>query len=77
MTPDFMETNLTKLGLQHEYNFTTTPVARKETVPINTYARVAAILKDKTGFVAIYKSRVDRVLKGPGYVSVFAGSNLC
>jgi cytochrome P450 len=69
MTPDAMKTNLAKLGLQNEYDFAR-PAAKSETVIINTHARVAALLKDKTGFVAIYKSRLERVLNGPGFFPV-------
>jgi linoleate 10R-lipoxygenase len=68
MTPDSMKTNLTKLELLGQYDLAR-PKAKKATEVINTHATVASILKDKEGFIAPYKSRVDRVLKGKGYVS--------
>ena len=68
MTPDSMKTNLTKLDLLHQYDLRR-PTTEKAPVIIDDHATVASILKDKEGFIAPYKSRVDRVLKGEGYVS--------
>ena len=68
MTPDSMKTNLTKLDVLDQYDLAR-PATKKATEIINTHATVASILKDKEGFIAPYKSRVDRVLKGKGYVS--------
>ena len=68
MTPESMETNLTKLGVIDQYDLSR-PVERSPTVFVNSYARVAAILNDKSGgFSTSYKSRVNRVLNGPGWV---------
>ena len=67
MTPDSMKTNLSKLDKLDQYDLAR-PIPKKATVVINTHATVASILKDKEGFIAPYKSRVDRVLKGKGYV---------
>lgn len=70
MTPPSMETNLSNLGVLGQYDFAR-PATKKATVVINDHPTVASILKDKEGFIAPYKSRVDRVLKenGNGYVS--------
>jgi linoleate 10R-lipoxygenase len=67
MTPDPMKTNLPKLDLLHQYDLTR-PATRKAPVFVNDHATVASILNDKS-FIAPYKSRVNRVLKGKGYVS--------
>ena len=72
MTPGSMKTNLTKLGLLHQYDLAR-PAAKTETVVINGHVRVTSILKDKECFVAPYKSRVERVIKVPGYVSAMSG----
>ena len=68
MTPDSMKTNLTKLDVLNQYDLAR-PATKKATEVISTHATVASILKDKEGFVAPYKTRVDRVLRGKGYVS--------
>ena len=68
MTPDAMKTNLTKLDVVHQYDLAR-PTTKKATEVISTHATVASILKDKEGFIAPYKARVDRVLRGKGYVS--------
>lgn len=66
MTPESMKTNLTKLGVIDQYDLSR-PVERSPTVSVNGYARVAAILNDKSGgFSTSYKARVTRVLHGPG-----------
>ena len=68
MTPESMKANLGKLDLLNQYDLAR-PTTKKPTEVINTHAAVTSILKDKEGFIAPYKSRVDRVLKGKGYVS--------
>ena len=68
MTPDAMKTNLTKLDVVHQYDLAR-PTTKKATEVISAHATVASILKDKEGFIAPYKARVDRVLRGKGYVS--------
>ena len=70
MTPDSMKTNLSNLGVLDQYDLAR-PATKKATEVIRTHATVASILKDKEGFVAPYKSRVDRVLGGKGYVSSY------
>ena len=67
MTPDSMKTNLTKLEVLDQYDLAR-PTTKKAIDVINDHATVASILKDKEGFIAPYKSRVDRVIKGKGYV---------
>jgi len=69
MTPDAMKTNLTKLDVLDQYDLAR-PATTKATEVINTHAIVSSILKDKEGFIAPYKSRVDRVLKGKGFYPV-------
>ena len=75
MTPGSMKTNLTKLGLLDQYDLAR-PTTKKATNIVNTHATVSSILKDKEGFIAPYKFRVDRVLKGKGYVSFCCWVNL-
>ncbi|KIM44733.1 hypothetical protein M413DRAFT_442688 [Hebeloma cylindrosporum] len=70
MTPESMKAILTNLGVIDQYDLSR-PVERSPTVAINGYARVAAILNDKSGgFSAPYKARVTRVLNGPGFFPV-------
>jgi hypothetical protein len=71
MTPDSMKTNLTNLDVLDQYDLVR-PTTKQATDVINTHATVASILKDKEGFIAPYKSRVDRVLKGKGFYPVEA-----
>lgn len=74
MTPDAMEINLRKLDVLGQYDVAR-PTTKKAADVINTHTTVTSILKDKEGFIAPYKSRVDRlgVLKGKGYVSSLSG----
>lgn len=66
MTPESMKTNLTNLGVINQYDLSR-PVEISPTVSVNGYARVVAILNDKSGgFSTSYKARVTRVLNGPG-----------
>lgn len=66
MTPESMKANLTNLGVIGQYDLSR-PVERSPTVSVNGYARVAAILNDKSGgFSTSYKARATRVLDGPG-----------
>ena len=76
MTPSAMKTNLTKLNLLDQYDVARPP-ATNPIVVVKAHTAVAAILKDKEGFVAPYQSRVERVLKGKGYVRVLVRLVLC
>ncbi|KAF8809484.1 linoleate diol synthase [Phlegmacium glaucopus] len=69
MTPGSMEKNLEKLNLLDQYDLAR-PTAKKEPVVIKDHAGVASILRDKECFIAPYKARVDRVLKGPGFFPI-------
>ena len=72
MTPDSMKTNLDRLKVLDQYDITR-PTTQNPPCVVDAYATVASILKNKEGFVAPYQSRVDRVLKGKGYVSSLLG----
>ncbi|KAF8966303.1 linoleate diol synthase [Flammula alnicola] len=64
MTPESMKANLTKLGVVGQYDLSR-PKAKSATAPVNSYACVAQILKDKKNFSTPYKSRLVRVLDRP------------
>ena len=68
MTPASMKKNLSKLDVLDQYDLAR-PTTKKATEVIKSHAAVASILKDKEGFTTPYKSRVERIFKGKGYVS--------
>jgi len=76
VTPDAMKTNLAKMKVIDQYDFTR-PKGRSGVKVVNDYAQVAEILSNPTEFAPPYAERASRVIDGKGYVmncSLFGAS---
>ena len=66
MTPESMETNLTKLNLLDKYDLSR-PQTRTPLKIVSDHAEVVKLLNDKESTSKPYAARVARVIKGKGY----------
>ncbi|KAJ3493551.1 hypothetical protein NLJ89_g10993 [Agrocybe chaxingu] len=69
MTPESMEVILKNLEVADQYDLSR-PKYKSAPVFVEGYSRVSAVLKNKEGFTTPYKTRVDRVIQGPGFFPV-------
>ncbi len=67
MTPDSMQTNLTKLDVLYQYDINK-PQPQAPSYTFTDYNAVSQILKSEKDFEVPYKEHASRVLKGAGYV---------
>jgi linoleate 10R-lipoxygenase len=67
MTPDAMQTNLTKLGVLDQYDLNK-PSLQQGSVSFSDYNDVVKILKSPADFDIPYRDHASRVIKGSGYV---------
>lgn len=66
MTPEAMQTNLTKLGVDKKYTFDMPPHV-ESVKPVSSYEAVRTVLNDKTNFSSPVVDRAKAIFSGERY----------